>query len=90
MRRAASKISCRAAVIERHGQCQPSIVGGQRFRLDDQRYDVRLEIVPFANDSDPDPVGVELGQILRMKRLSKPISIATSSGGRLQFSDEKL
>ena len=47
-------------------------------------------VVPLADHPDPDAVGVELREVLRMKSLRRPISIATSSGGRLQFSDEKL
>src|SRR5271157_5387437 len=36
------------------------------------------------------PLALSSARSLRMKRLSRPISIATSSGGRLQFSEEKL
>ena len=56
----------------------------------DQRDDIGREIVALADDPDSTPLALSSARSLRMKRLSRPISIATSSGGRLQFSDEKL
>ena len=59
------------AVVESHRQREPAIVGGQRFGLDDERDNIGLEIVAFADDPDPDPVGVEFGEIVANEALEE-------------------
>ena len=82
-RRAASTISWRAAVIEGDRQRQPAIVPGQRLRPRRARRRCRARALsrsPMIRTRTP--FWLSSARSLRMKRLSRPISIATSSGGR--------
>src|SRR5580693_5559400 len=59
------------AVIESHREREPVIAGGQGFGLDDEPDDVTREIVPFADDPDPDAIGVEFSEIVANEPLEE-------------------